>query len=239
MYCLETIASETRMKWRAYHSQSPFSDADFAVQREQMVQRQIKRRGIQDDRLLNALRLIPRHVFIPEHYRHAAYEDTPVPIGFNQTISQPYIVAFMVDMLHLLAHEKVLEIGTGSGYETAVVAQLCKSVYSVEIVPELATRSQQILQELGYENAHIRCGDGYAGWSEHAPFDAIIVSAAPTQIPEHLLQQLKPGGRMILPLGLFDQALLYLYKDAEGAVHRQQSLSVKFVPMTGLAEQIN
>jgi protein-L-isoaspartate(D-aspartate) O-methyltransferase len=133
----------------------------------------------------------------------------------------------------------VLEIGSGSGYQTAVLAQLCRSVHSVEIVPELANRASLGLNELGYGNAHIRCGDGYGGWLEHAPFDAIIVSAAPAQIPELLVEQMKPGGRMILPLGVFEQSLLYLFKDADGAVHRQQSLSVKFVPMTGLAEQIN
>jgi protein-L-isoaspartate(D-aspartate) O-methyltransferase len=227
------------MKWRAYQNQSPFSEADFAAQREHMVQQQIKRRGVQDERLINALRLTPRHLFLPERYRHAAYEDTPVPIGFNQTISQPYIVAFMVEWLKLKDNVNVLEIGAGSGYQTAVLAQLCKSVYSIEIVPELATRCSRLLQELGCGNAHVRCGDGYAGWMEHAPFDGIIVSAAPTQVPERLVEQLAPGGRMILPLGVFDQALLYLYKDRDGTVHRQQSLSVKFVPMTGLAEQIN
>lgn len=227
------------MKWRSFRNHSPLSDADFAARREQMVQQQIKRRGVHDERLLNVLRLIPRHLFIPDKYRPAAYEDTPIPIGFNQTISQPYIVAFMVEMLHLEGNEKVLEIGTGSGYETAVLAQLCKSVYSIEIVPELASRSAELLQTLGYGNAHIRCGDGYAGWPEQAPFDAIIVSAAPSQIPEYLVDQLSPGGRMILPLGVFDQTLLYLYKDAEGKIHREQSLSVKFVPMTGLAEKIN
>lgn len=226
------------MKWRSLN-QSPLSETDFAVRREQMVQQQIKRRGVQNERLLHALRLIPRHLFVPEKYWQAAYEDTPVPIGFHQTISQPYIVAFMVEMLQLKGHENVLEIGTGSGYETAVLAQLCRSVYSIEIVRELATRSSLALQELGYGNAHVRCSDGYAGWTAHAPFDAIIISAAPTQIPEHLVQQLGAGGRMILPLGVFEQTLLYLYKDAEGVVHRQQSLSVKFVPMTGLAEQIN
>lgn len=227
------------MKWRAPNNQSASSEADFAAQREQMVQNQIKRRGVIDEQVLNAFRLVPRHVFVPEKYRQSAYEDTPVPIGFHQTISQPYIVAFMVAMLQLKGNERILEIGAGSGYQTAVLAQLCKSVYSVEIVPELATRSSRVLNELGYANAHIRCGDGYAGWMEHAPFDAIIVSAAPTQIPEHLVGQLNAGGRMILPLGIFEQSLLYLYKDTEGAVHHQKSLSVKFVPMTGLAEQIN
>jgi protein-L-isoaspartate(D-aspartate) O-methyltransferase len=226
------------MKWRNLN-QSPLSDADFAARREQMVQNQIKRRGLQEERLLHALRLVPRHLFIPEKYWHAAYDDTPLPIGFNQTISQPYIVAFMVDMLQLKSDEKVLEIGTGSGYETALLAHLCKSVYSMEIVPELASRSKQVLEELGYGNVHVRCGDGYAGWPEHEPFDAAILSAAPTQVPERLVEQLKPGGRMVLPMGIFEQALLYLYKDAEGKVHRQQSLSVKFVPMTGLAEQLN
>lgn len=227
------------MKWRAFSNQSPSNEADFAAQREEMVQKQIKRRGVQDERVLEALRLVPRHLFVPEKFRQAAYEDTPAPIGFHQTISQPYIVAFMVAMLQLKGDEKLLEIGSGCGYQTAVLAQLCRSVYSVEIVPELATRSSQLLSELGYGNAHIRCGDGYAGWREHAPFDAIIVSAAPGQVPEHLVEQLKARGRMILPLGLFEQVLLYLYKDADGAIHRQQSLSVKFVPMTGLAEQIN
>lgn len=227
------------MKWRGFRNHSPLSEADFAAQREEMVQHQIKRRGVHDERLLNALRLVPRHLFIPEKHRHAAYEDTPVPIGFHQTISQPYIVAFMVEILQLEGQDKVLEIGTGSGYETAILAQLCKSVFSIEIIPELATCSAQLLRALGYGNSHIRCGDGYAGWPEEAPFAGIIVAAAPSQIPERLLSQLAPGGRMILPLGVFDQTLLYLFKDAEGRIHREQSLSVKFVPMTGLAEKIN
>jgi len=227
------------VKWRAPNNQSASSEADFAAKREQMVQNQIKLRGVIDERVLNAFRLVPRHMFVPEKYRQAAYEDTPVPIGYHQTISQPYIVAFMVAMLQLKGHERILEIGAGSGYQTAVLAQLCKSVYSVEIVPELASRSSRVLNELGYANAHVRCGDGYAGWTANAPFDAIIVSAAPTQIPEHLVGQLTAGGRMILPLGIFEQSLLYLYKDTEGTVHRQRSLSVRFVPMTGLAEQIN
>lgn len=227
------------MKWRGFRDHSSRSEADFAAGREEMVQHQIKRRGILDERLLNALRLIPRHLFIPEEYRHAAYDDTPVPIGFHQTISQPYIVAFMVEMLHLEGHEKVLEIGTGSGYETAVLAHLCKSVLSIEIIPELATRASQLLRALGYGNSHIRCGDGYAGWPEESPFEGIIVSAAPSQIPEYLVDQMSPRGRMILPLGVFDQTLLYVYKDEEGKIHREQSLSVKFVPMTGLVEKIN
>lgn len=227
------------MKWRRFYNSSPPNDADYAALREHMVQKQIVRRGVNDPRLLVALRETPRHLFVPEKYRYLAYDDTPVPIGYHQTISQPYIVAFMVDMLRLQGDERLLEIGTGSGYQTALLAKLCRVVHSIEIVPELAERATNVLGDLRLSNAHVRSGDGYAGWLEHAPFDTVIVSAAPAQIPEHLVEQLSRGGRMILPLGVFEQTLLYLYKDEEGNVHRQQSLSVKFVPMTGLAEQIN
>ncbi len=215
------------------------SAPEFSAQREEMVQRQIERRGLTDARVLEALRQVPRHEFVPERFAAHAYEDSPVPIGFGQTVSQPYIVAFMLQHLQLRGIERVLEIGCGSGYEAALLANLCEEVYSLEIIPELASRAENVLGRLGYVNVRVHCGDGYLGWSEAAPFDRIIVSAAPNHVPERLLEQLAPNGVMILPLGEDEQRLVIITKDEHGKVSRHDSVPVRFVPMTGLIGSVN
>jgi protein-L-isoaspartate(D-aspartate) O-methyltransferase len=188
-----------------------------------------------DPRTREALLQVPRHRFVPAHLQDAAYENRPLPIGEGQTISQPYIVAIMTDLLRLEPDDVVFELGTGSGYQAAVLAQLVEKVYSVEILPVLAERAQRTLQELGYRNISVRLGDGYFGWPEHAPFDAIVVTAASDHIPPPLVQQLKPGGRMILPVGsrFLIQQLVLVEKGATGEVRTQSLLPVNFVPLTG------
>jgi protein-L-isoaspartate(D-aspartate) O-methyltransferase len=206
---------------------------DPAVEaRERMVSRQIAARGIKDKRVLEAMRKVPRHELVPESVRAYAYSDHPVPIGEDQTISQPYIVAYMTEQLRLDGDERVLEVGTGSGYQAAILAELCDEVYTIEIVPSLARRATKDLARLGYENVHVREGDGYRGWPEKAPFDAIIVTAAPELVPQPLVDQLKVGGRMILPVGDHYQELILITRDKKG-VHESRLMGVRFVPMTG------
>jgi protein-L-isoaspartate(D-aspartate) O-methyltransferase len=204
--------------------------------RMQMVDEQLLARDITDPRVVDAMRRVPRDRFVPADQRPWAYEDRPLPIGYRQTISQPYIVAYMTQALRLTSNDKVLEIGTGSGYQAAVLAELVAAVYSIEIVQELATRAEETLTELGYTNVHVRAGDGYAGWPEEAPFDAIIVTAAPDHIPQPLVDQLGLGGRLIIPVGQNRQALTILTRTADG-IERESDLPVMFVPMTGEAEQ--
>ena len=211
-------------------------DARFAALRKSMVAEQIKARGITDPRVLEAMEKVPRHKFLPSHLWDEAYDDGPLPIGYGQTISQPYVVAYMTEQLQLTGTEKVLEIGTGSGYQTAILAELAKEVYSIEIVPELGHRAARILKELGYTNVHVRIGDGYRGWPEEAPFDAILLAAAPDHIPQPLLDQLKEGGRMILPVGEFYQDLVLIRKTEEGII-KESKIPVRFVPMRGEAEK--
>ncbi len=199
-----------------------------------MIDQQIRQRGITDERVLEAMQNVPRHEFVPKRYRSSAYEDYPLPIGHDQTISQPYIVAYMSEILQLSGDEKVLEIGTGSGYQTAVLCELAKEVYSIEIVEPLCQKADSTLQTLGYTNVHVRCGDGYKGWPEQAPFDAIIVTAAPPKIPQPLIDQLAEGGRMIIPVGRFMQYLKLVTKQ-DGKIREERTLSVRFVPMTGKA----
>jgi protein-L-isoaspartate(D-aspartate) O-methyltransferase len=201
--------------------------------REHMVVRQIEARGVRDRRVLDAMRAVPRHEFVPQDQRRYAYEDRPLPIGFNQTISQPYIVAFMTELARPQPGDKALEIGTGSGYQAAVLSELVEKVYTIEIVEPLATEARQTLERLGYDNVTVRTGDGYAGWPEHAPFDVILVTAAPDHVPQALVEQLEPGGRMVIPVGpVFDvQELLVLEKDATGRVRRRSVLPVRFVPL--------
>jgi protein-L-isoaspartate(D-aspartate) O-methyltransferase len=206
---------------------------DYSRQREQMVSVQIEQRGVQDPRILKAMRKVPRHLFVPDEERAQAYRDYPLGIGYDQTISQPYIVAYMTEKLLLQGHEKVLEIGAGSGYQSAVLAELVYKVYSIEIISPLCENAVQRLKALNYENVLVRCGDGNAGWPEAAPFDAIIITAAPSTIPQELLKQLAAGGRMILPLGEQAQELVLIAKSIDGAMHRQRLLPVRFVPMTG------
>ena len=197
---------------------------------ERMVDEQIAKRGIKDPRVLAAMRRISRELFCPADLKHAAHDDRPLVIGFGQTISQPYIVAHMSEALGLKPTDRVLEIGTGSGYQTAVLAELAAEVLSIEVIPELGEGAQQRLRSLGYKNFEIKIGDGYAGWKEHAPFDAIIVTAAPEEIPAQLIEQLKIGGRMVLPVGKDVQNLTLLTKTHAG-IHTQSLIPVRFVPM--------
>jgi protein-L-isoaspartate(D-aspartate) O-methyltransferase len=198
-----------------------------------MVETQIKARGIKDPRVLAAMKKVPRHCFVPAARRKYAYADHPLPIGQGQTISQPYIVALMSHALQLAPGEKVLEIGTGSGYQAAILAELTDKVYSIEIVPQLGKRAAKVLGALGYDRVNLRVGDGYKGWYEAAPFDAIILTAAPEKIPKALTDQLDRGGRMILPLGPNGgtQELLMLRKDDRGRISRESLGLVRFVPM--------
>ena len=215
---------------------TPSADSE-AVRRARMVETQIVSRGVRDPRVLAAMREVPRHLFVDADQRARAYDDTPLPIAGNQTISQPYIVALMTELLDLQPTERVLEIGTGSGYQSAVLSRVCAEVYSIEIVPELARAAAGRLASLGYRNVTVREGDGYRGWPEHAPFDGIIVTAAPERIPQPLLEQLAPGGRMVIPVGGFFQELKVFRKDAAGQVTEQAILPVRFVPMTGEVEK--
>ncbi|OFW14918.1 MAG: protein-L-isoaspartate O-methyltransferase [Acidobacteria bacterium RIFCSPLOWO2_12_FULL_67_14] len=196
-----------------------------------MVADQIEARGVTDRRVLDVMRSVPRHLFVPEPLRSRAYDDRPLPIGEGQTISQPFIVAFMTEALGVSARRRVLEIGTGSGYQAAVLSRLAKEVYTIEIVPALARRAADTLKSLGHSNVHVREGDGYAGWPEHAPFDRIMVTAAPERIPPPLLEQLAPGGRMMIPVGGAEQWLTVVEKTPNGVVERR-TIPVRFVPFT-------
>jgi protein-L-isoaspartate(D-aspartate) O-methyltransferase len=208
------------------------SGPDFKSRRELMVETQIRARGISDKKVLAALGRVERHRFVPESYRNQAYQDHPLPIGAGQTISQPYIVALMTELLELKGNERVLEIGTGSGYQAAVLAEMGAEVYTIEIIPTLALSAGSLLREMGYNNIRVRTGDGYQGWPEAAPFDGIIVTAAPDHIPEPLLRQLKEGGRMVIPVGTGFQELKKLRK-YRGKVETTAVLPVRFVPLTG------
>jgi protein-L-isoaspartate(D-aspartate) O-methyltransferase len=202
-----------------------------------MVEEQMEARGISDPATLATLRAVPRHEFLPLRLREEAYGDYPLPIGHGQTISQPYVVAFMTEAIRPKPGEKILEIGAGSGYQAAVLAQMGADVYTIEIVGPLAEMAQQTLERLGYTNAHVKHGDGYRGWPEHAPFDAIIVTCAPDKIPPDLIAQMKDGGRMIIPVGGgMEQELILLRKNGD-RVEKQSVLPVRFVPMTGEAEK--
>jgi protein-L-isoaspartate(D-aspartate) O-methyltransferase len=211
------------------------TEAPFAAAREAMVREQIEARGVRDARVLAALRRVPRHEFVPVELRESAYQDRPLPIGEGQTISQPYIVAIMSALLQLDGSERVLEIGTGSGYQAAVLSELAREVYSIEIVEPLAQRAARDLARLGYRNVTVKAGDGYRGWPERAPFDAVIVTAAPDHVPQPLVDQLAVGGRMVIPVGSFAQELLLITRDATG-VREERMLGVRFVPMTGEAK---
>ncbi|MBU1077646.1 MAG: protein-L-isoaspartate(D-aspartate) O-methyltransferase [Spirochaetes bacterium] len=202
------------------------------TERMKMVEDQIKKRGIKDKRVLNALKKVKRHLFIPHSLWDEAYGDYPLPIGEGQTISQPYVVALMTELLKLKEKEKVLEIGTGSGYQAAILAELCKEVYSVEIIESLAQKSKEKLAELGYKNIFVFQGDGYLGLKKYAPFDGIIVTCAPPYVPEPLKEQLKEGGRMVIPVGDYFQELKVLTK-RKGKINETSVIPVRFVPMTG------
>jgi protein-L-isoaspartate(D-aspartate) O-methyltransferase len=205
--------------------------------RERMVRETIAARGVRDSLVLAAMRTVPRHLFVPPAERSLAYGDHPLPIGEDQTISQPYIVAFMTELLDLRPGEKVLEIGTGSGYQAAVLAEITDHVYTIEIVEPLAKSAAARLEELGYDQVRVRAGDGYRGWPEAAPFDAIVVTAAPDHVPQPLVDQLAPGGRLVIPVGEQFQELKLIARDANGAITEESKLPVRFVPMTGEAEE--
>jgi len=204
---------------------------DYEAQREHMVRTQIKSRGITDKAVLNAMLKVPRHLFVPESYRDQAYGDFPLPIGEGQTISQPYIVAIMTEVLELNVYDRVLEIGTGSGYQAAVLSEICDSVYTIELYESLGKRAAGLLDELGCKNVAVKVGDGYEGWEEHSPFDAIIVTCAPKNVPGPLKDQLREGGKMVIPVGeLYAQELLLLTKE-DDELREKYLIPVRFVPM--------
>jgi protein-L-isoaspartate(D-aspartate) O-methyltransferase len=211
----------------------------FVLERQRMVAEQIAGpgRSVTNARVLGAMGKVPRHEFVPEGWRSLAYRDSPLPIGHDQTISQPYVVAFMTEQLDPKPNDRVLEIGTGSGYQAAVLAELVDQVYTVEIVEELARRAAADLKRLGYTNAQVRFGDGFRGWPEAAPFDAIIVTCAPEKVPQPLVDQLKDGGRMIIPVGPTSNQDLVLLHKSGGILKRRAVLPVRFVPMTGEAQK--
>jgi protein-L-isoaspartate(D-aspartate) O-methyltransferase len=209
---------------------------DPAAERERLV-RELEREGVRDRRVLDALRRVPRHEFVPLSEQAAAYENRPLPIGEGQTISQPLVVAAMTEALKLEGDERVLEVGTGSGYQAAVLAVLAAEVYTIEIVPSLAAEARERLGRLGYVNVEVREGDGYLGWPERAPFDAILVTAAPDHVPEPLVEQLAVGGRLVLPVGPRHAQELVLVTRDESGVRQVPFMDVRFVPMTGRAEQ--
>jgi protein-L-isoaspartate(D-aspartate) O-methyltransferase len=211
-------------------------DLSFAPARRRMVESDLRGRDITDQTVLEVMGRVPRHRFVPASLQDVAYADHPLPIGHNQTISQPYIVGLMTQLAEPKAGGRALDIGTGSGYQAAVLAEICGEVYSIEIVEPLADEARRRLADLGYDNVTVRHGDGYRGWPEKAPFDVIVVAAAPDHVPEPLVEQLAPGGRMVIPVGGPFQELLVLEKDADGTVHDRANIPVRFVPMTGEAE---
>jgi protein-L-isoaspartate(D-aspartate) O-methyltransferase len=211
--------------------------SDLAAQRQQMVQRQLMTRGINDARVLAAMAKVPREEFVAPESRVASYEDGPLPIGYGQTISQPYVVAFMTEQLRPKPSDRVLEVGTGSGYQAAVLAELVSEVYSVEIVEPLAKSAAATLQRLGYKNVHLKIADGYKGWPEAGPFDGIIVTCAPDKVPQQLVDQLKDDGRMVIPVGDRFAQQLYLLEKKNGQLKQSATLPVRFVPMTSEAQK--
>lgn len=206
-------------------------NGDFFTQRKSMVENQIKKRGVSDQRVLDAILKVERHVFVPLAMRSFAYLDSPLPIGKGQTISQPYIVALMTELAGIKDSDRVLEIGTGSGYQAAVLAELSKEVYTIEIIPELAKRAEVLLERLGYKNIKVKQGDGYLGWPEYAPFDVIIVTCAPIDIPERLVGQLSEGGRIVIPVGEEGNQVLRLLIKKSGEIIEEDVIPVRFVPM--------
>jgi len=212
-------------------------DSDSRIEeRSMMVETQIKRRGVKDERVLQAMRKVPRHLFVPKNERDQAYNDYPLKIGHGQTISQPYIVALMTELLKIEPEDKILEVGTGSGYQAAILAELAAEVYTIEIVEPLAQSAEKLLEKLGYSNIKIRAGDGFFGWPEEAPFDGIMLTAAPVKVPRPLLDQLKDGGRLVVPEGKFYQDLV-VYEKVKNRIKRREVIPVRFVPMTGRAEK--
>lgn len=206
---------------------------EFAIDRRAMVEMQLRRRGLSDERMLAAFEEVPRHLFVPEHYRFAAYDDMPLPIGYDQTISQPYIVGLMISLLELNGDECVLEVGTGSGYQAAVLRRLAGEVHTMELVPQLGMQAAQLLTELGYGNVHVHIGDGSLGWPEAAPYPAIIAAAAAPRVPPPLLEQLSDGGRLVVPVAAKHEQLLKVYTRHVNEYAERVVTSVAFVPMRG------
>jgi protein-L-isoaspartate(D-aspartate) O-methyltransferase len=217
----------------------PAAEIDYVAARTRMVEEQLAstRRGISDPTVLKAMATVPRHEFVPPELKPYAYDDRPLPIGYAQTISQPYVVAFMTEKLQPKSTDRVLEIGTGSGYQAAVLSLLTSEVYSIEIIEPLARRAASDLSRLGYDNVKLRYGDGYQGWPEAAPFDGIIVTCAPDHVPKPLIDQLRDGGRMIIPVGERGDQMLYLLKKHGSTLQREAVLPVRFVPMTGATDE--
>ena len=207
------------------------TEQEFAERRRRLVEH-IRARGVRNKAVLDAMSKVPRHRFVPPALANVAYEDRALPIGHDQTISQPYIVAYMTEAAEVTPGEKVLEIGTGSGYQAAVLSRLAREVYSIEIIPALAERASALLGELGHENVRVKAGNGYEGWPEHAPFDAIVVTAAPDEVPQALVEQLAVGGKMVVPVGTAEQEMVLITKTRAGVVERR-TIPVRFVPMTG------
>ena len=212
-------------------------ESRFVRARERMVQRHLGGRDIDDPKVLEVMGRVPRQRFVPAGRQSYAYDDNPLLIGHDQTISQPYIVALMTQLAKPKPKSRALDIGTGSGYQAAVLAEICKEVYSIEIVKPLAEEARRRLKELGYKNITVRHGDGYRGWPEKAPFDVIIVAAAPDHVPQPLVDQLAPGGKMVIPVGRYYQQLIVIERDKDGKVHRKPNIAVMFVPMTGEAQE--
>lgn len=228
-HTLDTVTVDTSKGWERPRFEQRQDE------RHDMVEEGIKNQGITDSKVLDAIREVPRHFFVPENYQQYAYDNRPLPIGHDQTISQPFIVAYMTNMLDLTPDDKVLEIGTGSGYQAAVLSELTPHVYTIEIVKPLGDQAIKRFEIMGYHTIETKIGDGYKGWSEHAPFDRIILTAAPEEIPQPLIDQLAPDGIMIAPVGNVDrnQILTKITKDGNGNINRQKMLPVRFVPMTG------
>ncbi|MCA9239851.1 MAG: protein-L-isoaspartate(D-aspartate) O-methyltransferase [Planctomycetales bacterium] len=216
-----------------YHGAMPISHPDYEQTRRLMVEHQLAARDIVDPRVLDAMRRVPRHLFVDEPYRKAAYRDYPLPIGYDQTISQPYIVALMTQLARPTADAIALDVGTGCGYQAAVLGELVSDVYSIEIIEPLAERATRRLAEMGYSNVHVQRGDGHRGWPEHAPYDFILAAAAPGHVPPALEEQLKPGGRLVIPVGEGYQELLLIEKRPDGQLAQRSISPVAFVPMTG------
>ena len=210
-------------------------------ERHELVEQGIVGQGITDQKVIEAMKHVPRHLFVPPSYRQYAYQNRPLPIGHDQTISQPYVVGYMTSLLDLQAGEKVLEIGTGSGYQAAVLSEITPEVYTIEIVEPLGQQARKLFDQLGYNTIQTKIGDGYKGWPEHAPFDAIIVTAAASEIPQPLINQLSPGGTMVIPVGEEGetQTLATVTKSADGEVSIDRKLTVRFVPMTGKIQEID
>jgi protein-L-isoaspartate(D-aspartate) O-methyltransferase len=219
------------------HAEAQRSDG-FVEARAAMVQKEVSGRGIRDPRVCAAMQEVPRHLFVPPDQRKFAYRDGALPIGNGQTITSPYVVAFMTEKLEPQASDKVLEIGTGSGYQASVLSRVVAEVYTIEIVEPLGRRATRTIQRLGYDNVHVKIGDGYLGWPEHAPFDKIIVTCSPEDVPRALVDQLKEGGRLVVPLGERFQQTLYLFRKTGGQLQREKLESTFFVPMTGEAEEL-